>query len=112
MPAIAEHVSSAAARNFCSATLAAGVATVLTQPADVIRTRMQIGGMPPGVGAWAAGTVLVRALLEVVAREGPRALFVGGSARIAKRALSTALTWTLFEEAMGRLFGGAARGGV
>lgn len=76
------------------------MATILTQPADVIRTRMQIGGMPRGVSVWAAGTVLVRALLEVVAREGPRALFVGGAARIAKRAFATALTWTLFEEGM------------
>jgi hypothetical protein len=40
---------------------------------------------------------------------GLGALFVGSTARIMKRALSTAITWTLFEEAMRR--GGSGGGG-
>lgn len=107
-PALADALP-AAGRNFGAAALAASIATVLTQPADVIRTRLQLGGMPPGTRAWQAGTVLVRGLLAVAAAEGPRALFVGGIARIAKRALSTALTWTLFEEGMAW---GQRRGGT
>lgn len=92
-------VPSGAVRNFGAATAAGALATMLTQPADVIRTRLQIGAVP-GVGVWQTGTILVNGLRDLARREGLNALFVGGVARIAKRSLSTAVTWTLFEEAM------------
>jgi len=44
-----------------------------------------------------------------LASGGLRSLFLGGTARVLKRALSTAVTWTLFEEAMRR--GGGGGGG-
>ncbi len=43
---------------------------------------------------------------DVVGAQGTGGLFVGVGARVAKRALSTAITWTLFEEAMRRSGGG------
>jgi len=52
----------------------------------------------------AAGTV--GTLLRVAREGGWRALFVGATARVMKRASSTAITWTLFEEAMRRSGGG------
>jgi hypothetical protein len=45
--------------------------------------------------------------------EGPRSWFRGATVRIAKRSLSTASTWTLFEELLRRGRGGddASNGG-
>ena len=43
-----------------------------------------------------------------VIADGLGGLFLGGAARVAKRALSTAITWTLFEEAMRRGGGGSS----
>ena len=98
-PTVTELIPSSAVRNFASATTAGALATMLTQPADVIRTRLQIGAVP-GVGVWQTGTILYNGLRDLAVKEGFQALFIGGVARIAKRSLSTAVTWTLFEEAM------------
>lgn len=55
---------------------------------------------------------LRQALKHVLASGGGlRGLFVGATARVLKRALSTAITWTLFEEAMRRTGGGGGGGG-
>lgn len=51
------------------------------------------------------------AVSAVLARGGGlRGLFTGATARVLKRALSTAITWTLFEEAMRRGGGGGGGG--
>lgn len=89
-----------AARDFAAALTAGALASVLTQPADVLKTRQQMAhapGIPP-----AALT-----LRAIVASQGMRALFTGGTLRMGKRALSTALTWTLFEESARRGSGAA-----
>lgn len=76
---------------------AAVFATTMTHPADVLKTRLQLR---PAVGRFVDGSVIVaegRALWE---QQGLAGFFSGFGARISKRALSTALTWTLFEEGM------------
>jgi hypothetical protein len=154
-------------RNFIAGLGAGALATIITHPADVLKTRLQLkvrggrggkgGGEKGGPGAGGrlllppVGTLtshrhhhrrlylfarlswlLLTPLLlfphspspqtaggrfvdwarlsaearDVVARQGTGGLFVGVGARVAKRALSTAITWTLFEEAMRRSGGG------
>ena len=91
-----------AARDFGASMAASTFATLLTQPVDVIRTRLQLHAPSDSAGKlqWTTGTVVVRSLTELVRKEGAAALFTGGVSRILKRSLSTAVTWTLFEEAM------------
>ncbi|EFN55963.1 hypothetical protein CHLNCDRAFT_145279 [Chlorella variabilis] len=97
--------------NFVSGTLAAVAATVLTQPADVIRTSMQLnlatatsaaGGPAAAAAAAAAAAVPPKTTAgifrHIVAQHGLRGLLSGAAPRIAKRTLQTALLWTLYEE--------------
>ncbi|KAK9811684.1 hypothetical protein WJX72_008322 [[Myrmecia] bisecta] len=88
---------STTAVNFASGTMAAIAATLLTQPTDVIRTRMQLG--------LAGGAQLssLQTLKGLLAASGPRALLVGTMPRVVKRTLQTALVWTLYEELAPRL---------
>ena len=86
--------------NFTCGLLAGAGATLFTHPADVVKTRLQIRDAR---GRFVDGTVLVAEVRSLVAREGPHALMVGLGARVSKRAAQTALTWTLFEELLGRL---------
>lgn len=98
--------------NLASGLVGATAATLLTQPSDVIRTRVQLGlgvaGGGGGSGA-AAAAAAARAgasasggawqtFRAVVRSGGPGALWTGAGPRIAKRSLQTALVWTLYEE--------------
>jgi solute carrier family 25 protein 38 len=59
-----------AAVNFVSGVFAATVATLLTQPTDVVRTRMQLGFAARG-NSWATFT-------QALKTAGPQALLIGG----------------------------------
>ncbi|PNG99010.1 Solute carrier family 25 member 38, partial [Tetrabaena socialis] len=75
--ALAEEGRPQAAINFASGVVAAVAATLLTQPADVVRTRMQLGftsaagsaAGPAAGGSW--GT-----LVAAVRQQGPSALLI------------------------------------
>lgn len=89
--------------NFASGTVAAVAATLLTQPADVVRTRMQLG-LASATAAGGAGSVsTVQVLRHVASTQGVQGLLAGAAPRMVKRTLQTALVWTLYEELMPRL---------
>jgi solute carrier family 25 protein 38 len=87
--------------NFSSGVVAAVAATLLTQPFDVVRTRLQLSRETGAAGANAASEAL-RALRGALA-QGPASLFVGAAPRVLKRIGQTALVWTLYEELVPRL---------
>ena len=89
------------AHNFCAGTAAAAAATLLTQPADMVRTHMQLGLGRGGAGA--AGLGPIGTLRAVVRERGAGALLAGAGPRVVKRTLQTALVWTLYEELQPRL---------
>ncbi|KAL9003444.1 MAG: hypothetical protein Q9188_003694, partial [Gyalolechia gomerana] len=80
--------------NFVSGVLAAGLATAITNPFDAIKTRLQL--MP---GKYAN---MVQASRQMVREEGFRSLFDGLGLRIGRKAISSALAWTLYEELVKR----------
>lgn len=91
----------AAIRSAAAGAAAASCATLLTQPADVVRTQQVLQTQKDK----RAGACAV--LAGIYASGGLRALYTGAPARLAQRAAQQALTWGVFE-----LFvGGASQGG-
>ncbi|MCJ1406925.1 hypothetical protein MMC19_000995 [Ptychographa xylographoides] len=88
---------SSAPINFVSGVLAAGLATAITNPFDAIKTRLQL--MPGRYGN------MVRCGGRMVREEGVRSLFDGLGLRMGRKAMSSALAWTLYEELVRRAEG-------
>lgn len=80
--------------NFLSGVLAAGLATAITNPFDAVKTRLQL--MPGRYGN------TIRASQQMVKEEGIRSLFDGLGLRVGRKAISSALAWTLYEELIRR----------
>ncbi|KAF2813219.1 putative mitochondrial carrier protein [Mytilinidion resinicola] len=84
----------AASINFASGVAAAGLGTAMTNPFDAIKTRLQL--LPQKYGN------MVQASKLMLKEEGVRALFNGLGIRMARKAVSSALAWTLYEELIRR----------
>ena len=84
--------------NFLSGIVAAGLGTAMTNPFDAIKTRLQL--MP---GKYRNMVVAAKMMLR---EEGVKSLFDGLGIRIARKAMSSALAWTLYEELLRRAEGG------
>lgn len=80
--------------NFLSGVLAAGFATAITNPFDAVKTRLQL--MP---GKYSN---MIIAGQRMVREDGVRSLFDGLGLRMGRKALSSALAWTLYEELIRR----------
>lgn len=76
--------------HFMSGAMAAGLATAITNPFDAVKTRLQL--MPAKYGN------MVRAVRLMVHEDGMRSLFGGLGLRMTRKALSSALAWTVYEE--------------
>jgi|UniRef100_A0A7S3B4D8 solute carrier family 25, member 38 len=74
----------------------ASFATLLTQPADVARTQQVLRAQKEK----RQGTATV--LAQVYRAGGLPALYVGGTARVATRAVQQAITWGVYEAMVGR----------
>ncbi|KAA8644604.1 hypothetical protein EYZ11_010924 [Aspergillus tanneri] len=82
--------SSSSSINFVSGGLAAGLGTTITNPFDAVKTRLQL--MPGKYGN------MMRAVRLMIHEDGVRSLFGGLGLRITRKALSSALAWTVYEE--------------
>lgn len=87
-------ISSPALVNFASGVVAAVTATAITNPFDAIKTRLQIA--PGQYGN------MFRAAQMMLRNEGIKSMFSGLSMRIGRKALSSAFTWTVYEELIRR----------
>ncbi|KAK3628408.1 hypothetical protein LTR22_022369 [Elasticomyces elasticus] len=87
-------MSSSAPVNFASGVIAAVTATTITNPFDAIKTRLQIA--PSKYGN------MVKAAKMMLQQEGTKSMFSGLSMRIGRKALSSAFTWTVYEELVRR----------
>lgn len=91
---IAMKGSTSASINFGSGVIAAGLATALTNPFDSIKTRIQL--QPKQYRN------MLQAGRKMVKEDGFKCLFDGLALRMARKALSSALAWTLYEELIRR----------
>ncbi|KAL5332230.1 mitochondrial carrier domain-containing protein [Aspergillus crustosus] len=82
--------TSSSSINFVSGGLAASIATAITNPFDAVKTRLQL--MPAKYGN------MMRAVRLMIHEDGVRSLFGGLGLRIGRKALSSALAWTVYEE--------------
>lgn len=76
--------------NFTSSLLAASAATAITNPPDAIKTRLQLRP-----GKYHNTLQAARLMLK---EEGIKSLFDGLALRMTRKALSSALAWTVYEE--------------
>jgi solute carrier family 25 protein 38 len=89
--------STSAGINFVSGVAAAGLGTTVTNPFDAIKTRIQL--MPERYGN------MVHAARKMFVEDGVRSFFDGLGIRIARKAVSSALAWTVYEELIRRAEG-------
>lgn len=89
--------SRAAAINFSSALAAGVLCSVLTNPFDAVKTRIQL---QPG-----EYKNMFAASRKMLAEEGVRSMWDGLMLRMSRKALSSALAWTVYEELIRRAEG-------
>lgn len=84
--------------NFASGAFGGGLATLVTQPMDVVKTRMQLSQKTID-GSPSRYRTVTEATRRVFNEEGVYGFFRGASPRFMKRILGSAITWMVFEEA-------------
>ncbi|KAF0852772.1 mitochondrial solute carrier family 25 member 38 [Andalucia godoyi] len=98
-PSVMQHNSVYAA---LSGTCAGIVATLVTHPADVIKTRVQLsyatGHMQKNPLSWAKHFAQI--VSSILAEHGWRGFMRGALPRVLKRSMSAAFTWTIYEYLM------------
>jgi len=86
--------STSASINFGSGVIAAGLATAITNPFDSIKTRIQL--RPKDYRN------MLQAGRKMIGEDGVKSLFDGLGLRMGRKAMSSALAWTLYEELIRR----------
>ena len=91
--------------NFASGCVAGVIATAVTHPADVVKTRMQLD---KGGGEFGRKT-LRQTVRVILAADGFSGFWRGAAPRLMKRTLATTMTWVCFEEMLERMRAIAAK---
>ncbi|KAK1449618.1 Dor1-like family protein [Colletotrichum melonis] len=91
---VAITTSHATLVNFSSAVMAGGACSVISNPFDAIKTRIQL---QPAVYR-----NMYQACQKMISEEGVRSLMDGVALRMSRKAMSSALAWTVYEELMRR----------
>jgi solute carrier family 25 protein 38 len=86
--------STSASINFGSGVIAAGAATAITNPFDSIKTRIQL--KPKDYRN------IIQAGRKMIREDGVKSLFDGLALRMSRKAMSSALAWTVYEELIRR----------
>lgn len=94
IPVPAMGVSTAATINFGSGVIAGAACSAISNPFDAVKTRIQL---QPGVYR-----NTFHAARMMVAHEGLRSLADGLALRMSRKAMSSALAWTVYEELIRR----------
>jgi solute carrier family 25 protein 38 len=97
-------VSHAAGINFASGVFSGVVCSVISNPFDAVKTRIQL---QPG-----QYRNMVQGARRMVGEEGFRALWDGLALRMSRKAVSSALAWTVYEELIRRAEGSWSGGQV
>jgi len=85
----------ASATHFSCGVFAGLLASLVTHPADVVKTRMQLEPLNyPSVA---------KACQQILVLNGPRGFLIGLAPRMLRRTLMSALAWTVYEEIMRQL---------
>ena len=87
-------VSRAATINFSSSILAAATCSAVSNPFDAVKTRIQL--QPTRYRN------MLHAARRMLAEEGVRSMWNGLALRMSRKAMSSALAWTLYEELIRR----------
>lgn len=95
--------SRAASINFASGVFSAVVCSIVSNPFDAVKTRIQL--QPKKYRN------MVQASKKMLAEEGVRSLMDGLALRMSRKAMSSALAWTLYEELIRRAEGAWRKGG-
>jgi len=72
--------------------MAGGLASLVTQPMDVVKTKMQLQTR--------GNKTLVKACSRILMKYGPRGFFLGLGPRLIRRSLMAGLAWSVYERAM------------
>lgn len=86
----ASNLMSGTGINAASGVVAASTATAITNPFDAVKTRLQL--MPQKYGN------MFRCTRMMLLEDGVRSFFDGLALRMGRKALSSALAWTVYEE--------------
>jgi solute carrier family 25 protein 38 len=87
--------------HFSSGVVAGVLATSIVHPADVVKTRMQLSILVNGRDAAASvqnSLTMRQTVAKIYRHEGLRGFAKGIIPRVVKRTLSTAVTWTIYEQ--------------
>jgi solute carrier family 25, member 38 len=90
----ATSTATSATINASSGVVAAGLATSITNPFDSIKTRLQL--KPAKYGN------MLRAAKIMIKEDGVKSFVDGLGLRMARKAISSALAWTVYEDLIGR----------
>lgn len=87
--------------NMTAGITAGFLATLITQPFDMIKTRIQL---QPSIY-----TSLISSTQKIIQSESIFSLFRGVGPRLLRKSLSSAITWTIYEEIIERTEGKSAK---